>query len=134
MTPGRLRGVRILVMDADDAARRAALVALATEDATVTPVASVASALALACLVRPDVVVADLSMEDEGGWRLLEALRKREREAAIPVVATSSALQDGAAALHGGFAAFVAKPFDAETLRATVTRLALEAAVAEARW
>lgn len=130
MGSGRLRGVRVLVVDADDAARRAALTALATEEANVTPVATVASALAFACFLRPDVIVADLTMEADGGWRLIEALRKRETESAIPVVATSSSARDGEAAVHGGFAAFVAKPFDTETLRATVERVAITAALA----
>jgi CheY-like chemotaxis protein len=133
MASGRLRGVRVLLVDEDDAARRAALTALATEDAAVTPVATLASALGLVCFLRPDVIVVDLSMEGDGGWRLLEALRKREPEAAIPVVATSRAAGDGEAALHGGFAAFVAKPFDTETLRATVTRVAIAAALGAPR-
>ena len=126
---GRLRGVHVFVADGDVSAGCAALVELANEDAAVTPVATVASALALACLLRPDVIVVDLAMEEDGGWRLLEALAKREREARIPVVATSTSRQDGEAAIHAGFAAFVAKPFDSETLRATVTRVAIEAAL-----
>lgn len=130
MGSGRLRRVRVLVLDGDDDARRAALVALATEEATVTPVGTVASALAFACLLRPDVIVADLSMEEDGGWRLLEALRKREAVAAIPVVATSvGGAHDGEAALLAGFAAYVAKPFVMETLRATVARVAIAAAL-----
>jgi CheY-like chemotaxis protein len=132
MPGGRLRDVRVVLMDADDATRDAALAALAAEEARVTAVGTVASALAYACLLRPQVVVADLD-EDDAGWRLLEALRKRESEAGIPVVATSRSRHDGEAALHGGFAAFVAKPFTGDALCTSITRIALAAAVADPR-
>jgi CheY-like chemotaxis protein len=132
MASGRLRGVRVLVLDDDDEVRRQALVALTAEEADVTPVATVASALAFVCLLHPDVVVADLDIADDGGWRLLQALRKTEREATVPVVATSRSSDDGDAALHGGFAAFVRKPFDVEALRATVARVAVAAAALNA--
>jgi CheY-like chemotaxis protein len=133
---GRLRGVRVLVVDADDEARRAAVVALATEDAAVTPVDSVRNAIAFAYLTRPDVIVADLLMEDHGGRRLLETLRKCGAVvAAIPVVATSGGRdrQDGEAALLGGFAAYVAKPFESETLREVLARVAIATALRDPR-
>jgi CheY-like chemotaxis protein len=124
-----LRGVRVLVIDPDGAARRAAFVALETEGAVPTVVGAVETGLAFACLLHPDVIVVDLAMQDDGGWRLAEALRKREREAAIPVVATSAEPVDGEAAVLGGFAGFVPKPFDAGALCVAVATAALEAAV-----
>jgi CheY-like chemotaxis protein len=133
---GWLRGVRVLVVDADDEARRAAVFALATEGAAVTPVDSVRNAIAFAYLTPPDVIVADLLMEDHGGWRLLEALRKCEAVvAAIPVVATSGGRdsQDGEAALLAGFAAYVAKPFENGTLREVVAHVAIATALRDPR-
>jgi CheY-like chemotaxis protein len=136
MTPvgsGRLRDVRVLVVDADTVARRAALMALVAEGASVTPVADAASAIAFAVLLRPDVIVADAEMGDGGGRRLLEVLRKRDELVATPIVAVScGGPADGEAARLAGFAAHVSKPFDIETLRATVTRVALASALAPA--
>ena len=124
-----LRGVRVLVIDPDAAARRAALDILENEQAAVTVTATVESGLAFACLLQPDVIVVDLAMQDDGGWRLAEALRKREREATIPAVAASAERLDGEAAVLGGFAGFVPKPFDAGALCVAVATAALEAAV-----
>lgn len=129
-----LAGIRVLAVDDDADAREVLTVVLASCEATVTVARSVSQALELLRGGLPDVVVTDLAMPDVDGYHLLERLRASQDEdvRAIPVVALTAhaSAKDEAAALSAGFAAYVAKPFDAATLSQVIARVVRERAAA----
>ena len=69
-----------------------------------------------------DVVLVDLVLQGESGWDLLQALRRQD-DALVGIIVTGAATMDNAvAALRSGAFDFIAKPFDADLLRAVVNR------------
>lgn len=73
----------------------------------------------------PDVIVSDVMMPERDGVSLVEALRAGPPTDCLPVVLLTARADadDRAAGLSAGADAYLAKPFDAEVLRATVHRL-----------
>lgn len=80
---------------------------------------------------RYDVVVTDINMPDIHGLELLSFMRKSEQHAYTPVVivSTEGALRDRERGMALGANAYLTKPFEPDTLRATVRRV-LEAVTA----
>lgn len=70
-----------------------------------------------ACLerVRPDVILLDVLMPGEGGWRILESLKTLPETASIPVV-VCSVLSQPSLALSIGASAVLCKPISQEAL------------------
>ena len=81
--------------------------------------------LALALQAPPDLVLLDLHMPGMDGFQVLQRLREDEATRAVPVCAVSAnALRpDIEAALQAGFAAYLTKPIQLDTLSDTVRRL-----------
>lgn len=73
----------------------------------------------------PDAVVLDAQMKGADGWWAIAAIRAHPRVAELPVLLVTASVQahDRAAAAKAGFDAFLAKPFDPETLVEAVSRL-----------
>ncbi len=74
---------------------------------------------------NPILVIVDLALPDLDGWAVLEAMRRDESTAHIPVVATTaydsaSVAQD---ALRAGFNAYFPKPIDILTFGKTLSKL-----------
>ncbi len=73
----------------------------------------------------PDIVLLDLALPDITGWRVLDAIKERQREATtrMPVVIVMTAYGDPANRLVGklqGVHAYLVKPFTAEELQRVV--------------
>jgi DNA-binding response OmpR family regulator len=79
--------------------------------------------LELARTVAPDLLVLDLMLPGLSGLELLAALRSDPELASTPVVVISAWSDSRAAALRAGADHFLAKPFDADELRAIAGRL-----------
>jgi len=70
----------------------------------------------------PDLILLDVLMPQQDGWRLLQGLKTHEDTAAIPVVICSVLGQSDLATALGA-AAVVPKPISEDTLIATVTQV-----------
>jgi hypothetical protein len=70
-----LDGMSILVVDDDAETRESLSVLLALRGATVSQASSVAEALDRCEVQRPEVVITDISMPDQDGYALIDALR-----------------------------------------------------------
>jgi DNA-binding response OmpR family regulator len=114
--PGRAS--RVLLVDGDDAARRAMSGALRAAGLEVTAVAADDQALAVLVSVQPDVLVTDLRTN---GLELVRTLRVRD--VAVPAIAVGERA-DRVSAFQAGADDFLATPFGPADLLRRVTELA----------
>jgi DNA-binding response OmpR family regulator len=114
--PGRAS--RVLLVDRDDAARRAMAGALRAAGLEVTAVAADDQALAVLVSVQPDVLVTDLRAN---GLELVRTLRVRD--VAVPAIAVGERA-DRVSAFQAGADDFLATPFGPAELLRRVTELA----------
>jgi CheY-like chemotaxis protein/anti-sigma regulatory factor (Ser/Thr protein kinase) len=113
-------------LESDDRQQRAA--ALQGEGATVSTSAGAAEALIELDQFRPDILVADIGMPGEDGYRLIRRIRSGplEHGRLTPAIALTSLAGDAdrMRALDGGFQEQLAKPADPNVLAQTIVRLA----------
>jgi CheY-like chemotaxis protein len=108
---GRLRGVRVLVVEDNDDSRDVLTLSLQQAGALVTTASSAREALLLTPVV--DVVVTDMSMPDEDGAWLLAQVEQSRRP--IPVIVlTGLADHYNFTGVH--FARVLRKPFNLQHL------------------
>jgi CheY-like chemotaxis protein len=109
----------ILVVDDDQEIRSMIAEALALDGHRVLTASNGQMALEQARRHHPDLIVLDLMMPVMSGWEFLEARREDPDLASVPVIVDTAfpeAQIDGAAVI-------LQKPFDVDTLLATVARL-----------
>jgi PAS domain S-box-containing protein len=120
-----LKDVSVLVVDDEEDIRMALSDALGRYGAQVTAVASGPQALAALANSpgnrRPDVLIVDMSLQDEDGYALLKKVRAHQaehREDDIPAIAVTGygREEDRLRALEAGFRMHLTKPFDLEKL------------------
>jgi len=116
----------VLIVDDDERNVRLARVVLERDGLRTLSAGTAAEALALAREHLPDVILLDLRLPDLDGAEALRRLAADEPTAGIPVVAWSSQPADDveAWALRCGFAAYVEKPLDVETLPGRIRAVA----------
>ncbi|MBI5929389.1 MAG: response regulator [Chloroflexi bacterium] len=78
--------------------------------------------LSLVLKTYPDVIILDLMMPNQDGWDLLQLFSNHPETAAIPIV-ICSVLKQQQLALSMGAKAFLEKPFNEETLLATLNEV-----------
>lgn len=106
-----LDGVRILVVDDDEASCRLVGEVLTLAGARVVETASATEALRTARREPFDVVISDIAMPDTDGYTLAAALRREHRPSPLTVALTAFATDDDRDRAHrAGFHAHVAKP------------------------
>jgi CheY-like chemotaxis protein len=107
-----LRGMKALVVDDEPDARELVKMILESAGAAVTAVDSARAALATVDLQCPTVLVTDIGMPGQDGFRLLRELRSRGIR--IPAVAVTAygRREDRQRALRAGFRHHVPKPID----------------------
>jgi signal transduction histidine kinase len=123
----RLDAVRVLVVDDELDAREAISAVLQGCGADVTAVGSVRDALARLSDTATDVVVSDIAMPVEDGYRLIETMRGNDGEGGhVPVLALTAyaSADEHRRILDAGFDACLAKPVEAIALAGAVERLA----------
>ncbi|HEY2389156.1 MAG TPA: response regulator [Candidatus Binatia bacterium] len=123
-----LEGVRVLVLDDDHDAREAVTAVLERCGAQVRQVTTVRDALAALADAEPDVVVSDIAMPTEDGYRFIAELRQRplEDRGSLPALALTAyaGAEQESKILGAGFDEYLAKPTEAAELAAAVARLA----------
>jgi CheY-like chemotaxis protein len=123
----QLEGLRSLVVDDNDDARRMLMIALDQYGARVTTAHSSAEGLEIFESLRPNVIVSDISMPGEDGHSFIANVRALEatRAGRVPAVAvTAYATEDDRAkALASGFNAYPARPCDAEDIVAVIAEV-----------
>jgi PAS domain S-box-containing protein len=126
----RLAGVRVLAVDDEAAALDLMSTMLSGEGAQVRGASNAADALHLVHEWRPQVMVLDIGLPGEDGYQLLRKLRDHVAPGrGVPAIAVTGYArdEDRQRALGAGFVAHIPKPFDPDTVIATVGRLAREA-------
>jgi PAS domain S-box-containing protein len=121
-----LRGLRILVIDDQDATRDLVAAIFRRADADVDAASSVQEGLARLDARAPNVIVCDLAMPGEDGYAFVRAVRALPAARnMMPVIALTAFArpEDRHLALAAGFDAYLKKPVDPEELAATVLRL-----------
>jgi PAS domain S-box-containing protein len=130
----RLTGLRILVVDDNANNRQIARELLADEGAQIEVAGDGAQAVAAVAAAEPpyDAVLMDVQMPVMDGYAATAAIRSELGRAALPIVAmTANALTgDREACLAAGMNDHVGKPFDLDTLVATLRRVTGRAAAA----
>jgi PAS domain S-box-containing protein len=123
-TRSSLDGVSILVVDDDHETRDSLALLLATRGAVVRHAGSVSEALDACAQQPPDVVISDISMPDQDGYALIDALRRLEGQGPIAVALTGFASDaDRSRTAEAGFHAHISKPVDLDALVGTILDL-----------
>jgi PAS domain S-box-containing protein len=128
---GELAGVRAMVVDDEDDARKLIETVLRQYGADVVAVSSAEEAYTLITTTppqeRPDVMVTDIGMPGEDGYSLIRRVREweRARGAYIPAVALTAygRVEDRMRALSAGFQMHVAKPVEPAELAVVIMSL-----------
>jgi CheY-like chemotaxis protein len=122
-----LQDLRVLLVDDDLGIREVVGEVLQHAGACVALAASAAEGIAVLDSFRPHVIVCDIAMPVEDGYSFIRRLRLLEadagpRSARIPAMALTAhaTVEDRRRALAAGFQVHVAKPIDADHLRAAV--------------
>jgi PAS domain S-box-containing protein len=115
-SPGRLREVRVLVVDDDPDSLELVTETLRSFGAEVTAATSAADALEAGG--RFDVIVSDIGMPGMDGYSFMRSIRSRDTGADVPAIALTAYARDVDAerALRAGFQEHFAKPIDTQKL------------------
>jgi len=128
LRPGRLEGVRVLVVDDEPSASEALVVLFDACGAETKSAGSVTEALVVLEEWRPDVVVSDIAMPGEDGYSLIRKIRLRplDQGGGVPAVALTAyaKIEDRVTILAAGFQMYLSKPADPNELVAVVGSLA----------
>jgi CheY-like chemotaxis protein len=123
-----LSGLRVLVVDDEEAARDLLTAVLARQGASVCAVRSAEAGFEALQEFAPDVLLSDVEMPEEDGYTLLQRVRAlpAERGGTIPAVALTAyaRIEDRMRALVAGFQLHLSKPVDPAELVAVVASLA----------
>ncbi len=119
--PGLAR--RVLVVDDDDAVRRAVARALTLHGYRVTVAEGGAEALRLLALDAPDVVVLDVAMPAPDGLDVCRRLRAAGDRRPVLMLTARDAVGDRVAGLDAGADDYLVKPFALEELLARLRAL-----------
>jgi CheY-like chemotaxis protein len=122
------KGLRILLVDDNPISRRVACLMLENWDFGVESVDSGEAALSRLSESRFDLMLLDIQMPGMSGYRVLKALRQREKEQGVPqvpVVALTAhcVVGEEERALKAGMDGFLTKPVSRDALTATLARL-----------
>lgn len=115
----------ILVADDDDMNREIMEAFLTSEDYRVSLAHNGASAIRMAALLQPDLIILDVKMPDMTGYEVCKVLRRQEttRETPIMIVTGYDSPQDRQQANMAGATLFYPRPFDGDDFIATVAGL-----------
>ena len=123
-----LQGLRVLVVDDEEDARRLVREVLEVAGASVETASSAAEAIERLSRAPVDVLVADLGMPRTDGLELIRDIRRNQDDAVrqIPAAALTAYArsEDRTLALQSGFQLHLAKPIEPAELMAAVAALA----------
>lgn len=109
---------RVLIVDDHPLFRRGLVQLLQTvpDFTLVGEAAGGAEGLALACALRPDLILLDLNMRETGGLEVLRGLRAARIDARVVMVTVSDSGEDVVAALRGGVEGYLLKDMEPEAM------------------
>lgn len=122
--PGRLDGVKVLVVDDDRDILESFRMALEAEDAEVVTAQDGNSAVRRADEEEPDVVVLDMMLPGRSGFLALERIKGREDSPAVVMVTANEGKRHQDYAESMGVDDYLLKPVPLGRLVDTVERLA----------
>ncbi len=116
---------KILLADDSITIQKVVSLTLASEDYELLIVGDGDSALEKAREIRPELIIADISMPGMNGYELCEAIKRDEELAAIPVMLLASTFEaiDEEKAERVGADGHMVKPFESEELIAHIKDL-----------
>ena len=124
-----LHGVRILVVDDDQAAGAAVQEILREAGAEVSAVASAEEARRAVAELHPQLIVCDIAMPGENGYSFISQLRQSgpPRDAQVPAIALTALAgeEDRRRSFAAGFQEHLSKPVDIDRLLQTASALAV---------
>jgi signal transduction histidine kinase/CheY-like chemotaxis protein len=120
-----LEGLRILIVEDDDESRELLMVIIQQGKGIVRSAASVAQAIEILKEWKPDVLISDIGLPDEDGYKLISILRSDPETRTIPAIAVTAyaANSDRTKALESGFQFHMAKPVDPADFMQIVSEL-----------
>lgn len=109
----------VLVVDDEDAITGLVTMILAREGYTVHAAGNGVDGVAMACQVRPDLILMDITMPDMDGYEATRHIKQDPVLGNIPVIFLSgrSAAEDGGRSFATGGLTFMRKPFTALQLK-----------------
>jgi CheY-like chemotaxis protein len=123
-----VKGLRVMVVDDDDATREAILAMLEQGGAEVTACSSAGEAMEMMQLSKPDVIVSDLAMPDEDGYSFISKVRalNQIQGGQVPALALTAhvRMEDRLKALSSGYQLFMPKPVEGNELLVSIAALA----------
>src|SRR5438093_8044142 len=121
---GRLRDLRILIVDDDKDTRDMLRFVLEQEAGQVIAASTVAEAVESYKRSLPNVVIADLGMPGANGYALITLIRAHDKQSrrSTPAIALTAYTSpaDRETALAAGFQRYMSKPFDPERIIETI--------------
>lgn len=108
--PGRLDGVRVLVVDDDEDIRAAMCIALRAEGAVTDQAADGGHALHRLQAERPGVAVVDLMLPGQSGFTVLERCRAASPPVPVVMVTANQGRRHASMAGSLGASAYLVKP------------------------
>lgn len=126
LSESALKGLRILVVEDDDDARKLIKRVLTNRQAAVLEAPSVNAALEAIADFAPDIVVSDVGMPGRDGYDLIRAIRSRtDALKSLPAIALSAFArpEDQQRALQSGFQLHLSKPINPDELVMSIATL-----------
>ncbi len=117
------RGPVVLLVDDDDAIRRAVGAGLELEGFRVVKASGGRAALAASESMRPSVILLDLAMPDLDGLDVLATLRARGDDVPVCVLSARDEVEDRVRGLQAGADDYIVKPFAIEEVTARLHAL-----------
>lgn len=124
--PGNLihtGGVRVLVVDDDEAVRRSLTYALRRDGYQVSVAADGVQAMDELGRARPEVIVLDVLVPEPNGLEICRRLRRRGDQTPILMLTARDLVEDRVAGLDAGADDYLVKPFALDELRARLRAL-----------
>ena len=115
--------VRILVIDDEPSLARSITALLQTDDRLIEACGTVAETLARLNATAYDLIVLDYRLPDASGLAVMDWLLSHERRESVIMISAEQSLEAAVGALRRGAADFLVKPYSAEQLRRSVTKV-----------
>ncbi|MDF2440587.1 MAG: hypothetical protein JWN98_1571 [Abditibacteriota bacterium] len=122
--PPSIKGLKILVVEDDAAARAMLVMTLETLEAVVTPASSVERALELLKEHEFDVMLSDIGMHGKDGIELIQHIRGRGNKMPAAALTAHESDEDVSAIMKAGYSMYLPKHIEMAYLVAAVADLA----------
>jgi CheY-like chemotaxis protein len=122
--PRALEGIYVLLVEDDGDSLALMTLVMEQQGALVAAASDPGAALSLLAVMKPDVLVTDISMPGRDGWWLLSEARRRGHLLEVPALAVTALKLTPEEVRQAGFNAYLRKPVDPDRLSTTVQALA----------